>query len=186
MIFGDEIQIDDIHGEQVEHGDAGQPSDQDPNQLEGKEAEENQTKSIPEQDELLQEPDQQRQQQEILEDECQQQLSSKTAKATEIILGKIPEVTQLDKLRNNLARNPKSRYCINRYENYLAKIQVLVLKAVKELNSKLKEWDASFVTQHERLPNLNDYTASKEASDILHRRKVALKLLQSWKITVHL
>ena len=77
--------------------------------------------------------------------ESEQQLSTKTAKATEIVLGKTPEVIQLDKLRANLARNPKSRYCLNRYENHLTKIQVFVLKAVQQLNADLKAWDTFFL-----------------------------------------
>lgn len=118
--------------------------------------------------------------------ESEQQLSSKTAKATEIVLGKTPEVIQLDKLRANLARNPKSRYCLNRYENHLTKIQVFVLKAVQQLNADLKAWDTSFLMENERLPNSSDYSRSEESRGILHKRKVALKLLESWKISVHL
>ena len=64
-------------------------------------------------------------------DESNQPLTSKTAKAAEVVLGKTPEVIQLEKLCNNLNHNPKSRYCANRYENHLEKIQVLVLKATK-------------------------------------------------------
>ena len=77
--------------------------------------------------------------------ESEQQLSTKTAKATEIVLGKTPEVIQLDKLRANLARNPKSRCCLNRFENHLTKIQVFVLKAVQQLNADLKAWDTFFL-----------------------------------------
>ena len=64
-------------------------------------------------------------------DESNQPLTSKTAKAAEVVLGKTPEVIQLEKLCNNLNRNAKSKYCANRYENHLEKIQVLVLKATK-------------------------------------------------------
>ena len=64
-------------------------------------------------------------------DESNQPLTSKTAKAAEVVLGKTPEVIQLEKLCNNLNRSPKSRYCANRYENHLEKIQVLVLKATR-------------------------------------------------------
>ena len=117
-------------------------------------------------------------------DECR--LSSKTAVAVEMVLGKIPEVIQLDKLHNNLKKSPKSRYCINWYENHLAKIQVLVLKATKQINEELKSWDAFFLKQYQRLPNTQDYTASDQAKANLEKRKVVLKLLESWKITVHL
>ena len=98
-----------------------------------------------------------------------------------------PEVIQPEKLHNNLNRNPKSRYCANRYENHLAKIQVLVLKATRQLQSDTKVWDATFLMQNNWLPNANDYELSDEVTSTLHKKKVALKLLQSWKmITVHL
>ena len=64
-------------------------------------------------------------------DESNQPLTSKTTKAAEVVLGKTSEVIQLEKLCNNLDHNSKSRYCANRYENHLEKIQVLVLKATK-------------------------------------------------------
>ena len=44
-------------------------------------------------------------------DESNQPLTSKTAKAAEVVLGKTPEVIQLEKLCNNLNRNPKFKYC---------------------------------------------------------------------------
>ena len=174
VMFGEGLQADDVCG-LVQQCDTGQRSDPEPNQ--STVSEEQPSECV--QEEKLSEH-------EIDNDETKQQLSSKTAKAAELVLGKLPEVIQLDKLRNNLTRNPKSRYCVNRYENHLAKIQVLVLKAIKKLDSDIKAWDASFLMQHKRVPNPNDYETSQEATDILHRRKVALKLLQSWKITVHL
>ena len=119
-------------------------------------------------------------------DESNQPLTSKTAKAAEVVIDKTPEMIQLEKLRNNLNRNPKSSYYANRYENHLAKIQVLVLKATKQLQSDIKVWDATFLMQNNRLPNANDYELSDEVTSTLHKKKVALKLLQSWKITVHL
>ena len=78
-------------------------------------------------------------------DESNQSLTSKTTKAAEVALGKTPEVIQLEKLCNNLNRNPKSRYCANRYENHLAKIQILVPKATKQLQSDIKLWEATFL-----------------------------------------
>ena len=64
--------------------------------------------------------------------------------------------------------------------------QVFVLKAVQQLNADLKAWDTSFLMENERLPNSSDYSRSEESRGILHKRKVALKLLESWKISVHL
>ena len=77
-------------------------------------------------------------------DESNQPLTSKTTKAAEVVLGKTSEVIQLE-LCSNLNHNSKSRYCANRYENRLAKIQILVLKATKQLQSDIKLWDATFL-----------------------------------------
>ena len=175
-MFGDQLQADDEHAI-VQNCNSGQRSTCNP--------EPNQS-TVPEEQSRECVQDQQLSEHEMDNDESSQQLSSKTAKAAELVLGKLPEVIQLDKLHNNVARNPKSRYCVNRYENHLAKIQVLVLKAIKQLDADVKAWDASFLMQHKQLPNSNDYAASQEATEILHKRKVALKLLQAWKITVHL
>ena len=40
--------------------------------------------------------------------------------------------------------------------------------------------------QNNQLPNANDYELSDEVTSTLLKKKVALKLLQSLKITVHL
>ena len=48
-------------------------------------------------------------------DESNQPLTSKTAKALEVVVGKTPEGIQLEKMLNNLNRNTKSRCCANRY-----------------------------------------------------------------------
>ena len=52
---------------------------------------------------------------------------------------------QLEKLCNNLNHKSKLTYCAYRYENHLAKIQILVLKATKQLQSDIKLWDATFL-----------------------------------------
>lgn len=97
-----------------------------------------------------------------------------------------PEVIESEKL-HNLNRKPKSRYCAKRYENHLAKIQVLVLKATKQLQSDIKVWDATFLMQNNWLPNAYDYGLSDEVTSTLRKKNVALKLLQSWEtITVYL
>ena len=58
-------------------------------------------------------------------------LVTKTAKALQHVLGTCEEVLKYDKLRQNVAKNPKSRYHIERYETHLVKIQLLTLKAYK-------------------------------------------------------
>ena len=60
-----------------------------------------------------------------------------------------------------------------------------MLKAAKQLQSDIKVCDATFLMQKNRLPNANDYELSDEVTSTPHKKKVALKLLQSWKIAVH-
>lgn len=107
-------------------GEKGEETSQEPNE--------------PEEQQTEHEPDQQLSEQDTA-DESVQQLSCKTAKAAEVVLGKTPDVVQPDKLRTSLNRKPKSRDCINRYESHLAKIQVFVLKATQQLNAELKASD---------------------------------------------
>ena len=56
-----------------------------------------------------------------------------------------------------------------------------MLKAAKQLQSDM----TTFLMQKNRHPNANDYELSDEVTSTPHKKKVALKLLQSWKIAVH-
>ena len=105
-------------------GEKGEETSQEPNEPEEQQTEHEPDRQLPEQNTA---------------DESVQQLSSKTAKAAEVVLGKTPDVVQLDKLRTSLNRNPKSRHCIKRYESHLAKIQVFVLKATKQLKGQMNQ-----------------------------------------------
>ena len=60
-------------------------------------------------------------------------LVSKTAKALEQVLGSCEGVQKFDKLKQNVGKNPKSRYHIERFEAHLVKVQILTLKAYKKL-----------------------------------------------------
>ena len=60
-----------------------------------------------------------------------------------------------------------------------------MLKAAKQLQSDIKVCDATFLMQKNRHPNANDYELSDEVTSTPHKKKVALKLLQSRKIAVH-
>ena len=105
-------------------GEKGEETSQEPNEPEEQQTEHEPDRQLPEQNTA---------------DESVPQLSSKTAKAAEVVLGKTPDVVQLDKLRTSLNRNPKSRHCIKRYESHLAKIQVFVLKATKQLKGQMNQ-----------------------------------------------
>ena len=105
-------------------GEKGEETSQEPNEPEEQQTEHEPDRQLPEQNTA---------------DESVQQLSSKTAKAAEVVLGKTPDVVQLDKLRTSLNRNPKSRHCIKRYESHLPKIQLFVLKATKQLKGQMNQ-----------------------------------------------
>jgi len=65
--------------------------------------------------------------------------------------------------------NRTSRYYKSKYDYQLTRVQTTLLKAVSENKKKIKS-------------NLS----SEEKESIERKQKVALKLLKSWKITVHL
>ena len=117
VIFREESQLENLHDHL--QGDKEQGKEQQPQENSKEPLEQNQLPQLSEHEICSR------------SDESNQPLTSKTAKAAEVVLGKTPEVIQLENLFNNLNRNPKSRYCANRYENHLEKIQVLVLKATK-------------------------------------------------------
>ena len=72
------------------------------------------------------------------------ELISKTARALEHVLGTCEEVLKYDKLKQNVAKNPKSRYHIEHYETHLTKIQILILKAYKKIFNDIKTWKENF------------------------------------------
>ena len=117
VIFREKSQLENLHDHL--QGDKEQGKEQQPQENSREPLEQNQLPQLSEHEICSR------------SDESNQPLTSKTAKAAEVVLGKTPEVIQLEKLCNNLNRNPKSRYCANSYENHLEKIQVLVLKATK-------------------------------------------------------
>ena len=117
VIFREESQLENLHDHL--QGEKEQGKEQQPQENSKEPLEQNQLPQLSEHEICSR------------SDESNQPLTSKTAKAAEVVLGKTPEVIQLENLCNNLNRNPKSRYCANRYENHLEKIQVLVLKATK-------------------------------------------------------
>ena len=118
-------------------------------------------------------------------EETHESLLSKTAKALALILGRSKDVVTYDKLRNNAAKNPNSRYHKERYLNHLAHIQVQVLKTYREVNKASKEWSASFQRSHQKTPTEKDLNTDPSISAIQKKIKVALELLKVWKMTVH-
>ncbi|KAK3733834.1 hypothetical protein QZH41_000400 [Actinostola sp. cb2023] len=113
-------------------------------------------------------------------------LKTKTGKAIEIVVGKLPEVEYFDSMKYGLTRNPQSRYYIDHYQTSLAKVQVLVLKALTAVNKDIAEWDRNFFEQNNSLPTDIDYHSDNTIIILLKRRKVASQLLGSWNMTIQL
>lgn len=60
-------------------------------------------------------------------------LSSKTAKALAHVLGKTKNVLTYEKLKNNVAKNPGSKYHKEQFLNHVAHIQGQVLRKYKQI-----------------------------------------------------
>ena len=117
--------------------------------------------------------------------DCEESAKSKTVQAFETVLGKCPDVTKLEKLRNALTKNPKSFFTLI-VETHLACIQILTLKAYKQLHSDLKIWKEEFKTNAFRDANDTDMKSDPKISEQWKKYRVDSKLLEVWKIIVHL
>ena len=83
---------------------------------------------------------------------------SKTAKVLEIVLGKTPEVSEIDRrLKQTVSKNPKGHFYRKKYDSVLSKVQTQVLRELRFVKEKLRKWDEDFFTKNDRLPNNNDY-----------------------------
>jgi hypothetical protein len=67
--------------------------------------------------------------------------TSKTTKALQTVLGNLPEIIELERLRTKLSSKKSSRYYLTRYETQLAWIQTAVLRAVNECKLYVKGWE---------------------------------------------
>ena len=113
------------------------------------------------------------------------EIQSKTAKTLELVLGKTPEVPEIDRLKQTVSKNPKAHFYRKKYASVLSKVQTQVLRELKLVKEKLTKWDETFLTEHGRLPNNNDYVSDSEFKELSKKKKTALKLLESSNITVH-
>ena len=110
---------------------------------------------------------------------------SKTAKVLEIVLGKTPEVSEIDRLKQTVSKNPKAHFYRKKYDSVLSKVQTQVLRELRLVKEELRKWDEDFFTKNDRLPNNNDYTDDDDFNKLCKKKKAALKLLESWNITIH-
>ena len=114
------------------------------------------------------------------------EVQSKTAKALELILGKTPEVSEIDRLKQIVAKNPKAHFYRKKYDSLLSNMQTCVLRELRSVKNQLKQWDENFLATHGKIPNDSDYISDGHFKELTQKKKVALKLLESWNITVHL
>ena len=95
-------------------------------------------------------------------------LVTKTARALQQVLGTCEEVLKYDKLKQNVTKNPKSRYHTEHYEIHLAKIQILTLKAYKKVFNDIESWKDNFrLSQHREATEAD----LKESIQIAPQRK---------------
>lgn len=110
---------------------------------------------------------------------------SKTAKVLEVVLGKTPEVSGIDRLKQTVSKNPKAHFYRKQYDSVLSKVQTQVLRELRLVKEELRKWDEDFFTKNDRLPNNNDYMGDDDFKELSKKKKAALKLLESWNITIH-
>ena len=99
----------------------------------------------------------------------------KTGSDIELISKRKEEVLKYDKLKQNVAKNPKSRYHIKHYETHLTKIQILILKAYKKIFSDIKTWKENFTLQREATED--DLQIKNEMATKRKQVRTALELL---------
>ena len=125
-------------------------------------------------------------QEQVLKKQKSDALVTKTAKALEQVLGTCEDVLKYDKLKQNVAKNPKSRYHVEHYETCLARIQILTLKAYKKVFNDIQNWKDNFRLSNHREATEDDLRQSTEISSQRKKMRTASELLTLWKITVHL
>ena len=74
---------------------------------------------------------------------------SKTAKVLDLVLGKTPEVSEIDRLKQTVSKNPKAHFYRKKYDSVLSKVQAQVLRELRLIKEKLRKWDEDFFTKHE-------------------------------------
>ena len=113
---------------------------------------------------------------------------SKLGKALELVLGRITELIQFDKLHTSLKTKQHQMKKLDAqsqklYSEMLARIQVKVLAAKTKTNRELTEWDKEFtVNNNFTTPSYNDIKANPIAAALYNKLKFAKALLKEWKI----
>ena len=78
-------------------------------------------------------------------------------------------------MKQKMEENPRSHYYAKTYETTLLRLQTQVLTELKTLNKLVNSQEGN-----------TDYTDNTEYNEMVREKKIAIKLLESWKITVHL
>ena len=95
------------------------------------------------------------------------EVQSKTAKASEI-----------DRLKQTVAKNPKAHFYRKKYDSLLSNMQTCVLRELRPVKNQLKQWDENFLATHGRIPDYSDYISDGHFKGLTKKKKVALKLLE--------
>ena len=69
---------------------------------------------------------------------------SKTAKVLEIVLGKTPEVSEIDRLKQTVSKNPKAHFYRKKYDSVLSKVQTQVFRDLRLAKEELRKRDDFF------------------------------------------
>ena len=105
-------------------------------------------------------------------------------KALVTLFGEIPDVIEIDKLRNAAKQQPVTQRV--RYEQMEATISSKVLHEYTRCSNAICAWEADFVDKNNRLPTNFDIKLNGPISRDYKHKNIADKLLRSWKISIHL
>ena len=96
-------------------------------------------------------------------------------------MGASEEVHKIEKLKQNVGKNPKSRYHIECYEAHLVKVQILTLKVYKKLFNDIQTWKENCKSSNQRDVTEDDIRTSTLIATKRNHLKIASELLKLWK-----
>ena len=103
------------------------------------------------------------------------EVQSKTTKALELILGKTPEVSEIDRVKQTATKNPKAHFYRKKYDSLLSNLQTCVLRELRSVKNQLKQWDENFLATHGRIPNDSDYIYDDHFRELTQKKKSSLE-----------
>ena len=100
-------------------------------------------------------------------------------------LGKTPEVLEIDNLRATAKTTPVMSN-IRQSEEAEALFSRKALQKYNSCSNTIRVWERDFMSEKGTLPTTSDVKANAEILKQHQQKKIASKVLKSWKITVHL